>query len=150
MGVKPDKRRDDEMGAWGVGAFDNDDALDWLDEELSGAGASAVSGALTTVNETPISNYMELPEGAYGHAAAEAVAIAFGYPAENTDDTVRGHVNEHAEEIIAMGGVKIAASLALDRITSDNSELYELWTENDETGAQWSAAIADLQARLRK
>ncbi len=138
------------MGAWGVGAFEDDAAMDWLDEELSGAGASAVSGALTAVNEIPVSDFLEYTDGVNGRAAAEAVAIAFGYPTETTDDAARGHVNEHAEEIIAMDGVKVAATLALDRITSDNSEIHELWTENDETGADWSAAIADLQARLRK
>ncbi len=138
------------MGAWGVGAFEDDTALDWLDEELAGAGASAVSGALTAVNETLVSDYLEYDDGVHGRAAAETVAIAFGYPAENMDDNVRGQANEHAEAIVALEGVKAAASLALDRITGDNSEIHELWTENDETGAEWLAAIADLQARLRK
>lgn len=138
------------MGAWGVEAFEDDTAMDWLDQELASKGASAVSAALTAVNEAVVSDYLDYDDGVNGRAAAEAVAISFGYPTENTDDTARGQVNEHAEAIIAMDGVKVAASLALDRITSDNSEIHELWTENDETGAEWSAAIADLQARLRK
>ena len=90
------------MGAWGVGAFEDDTAMDWLDEELAAAGASAVAGALTAVNETPASDYLEYTDGVNGRAAAETVAIAFGYPAENSDAAIRGQVNEHAEEIIAI------------------------------------------------
>lgn len=38
------------MGAWGYLPFENDDALDWLDE-LEAGGADVIRGALAKVDE---------------------------------------------------------------------------------------------------
>ena len=38
---------------------------------------------------------------------------------------------------------------ALDRVSGDNSELYELWVEDAED-PEWSASIAELRQRLER
>ncbi|MFJ5695976.1 DUF4259 domain-containing protein [Arthrobacter sp. NPDC093125] len=45
------------MGAWGFQAFENDDALDWL-EELEAGGAEVVRHGLNAVTD----GYIEAPE----------------------------------------------------------------------------------------
>lgn len=57
------------MGAWGYLPFENDDALDWLDE-LEAGGADVVRSALTKADE----GYIETPEGSVAVAAADPTA----------------------------------------------------------------------------
>jgi hypothetical protein len=63
------------MGAWGFQAFENDDALDWL-EELEVGGAEVVRQGLNAVAD----GYIEAPDGSVAVAAAEITAAAQGIP----------------------------------------------------------------------
>ncbi|MEM1119180.1 MAG: DUF4259 domain-containing protein [Bacteroidota bacterium] len=40
------------------------------------------------------------------------------------------------------------AVLALQKVLSDNSELNELWSENDELYPKWKSTLKDLMDRL--
>jgi hypothetical protein len=55
-----------KMGAWGAGAFDNDDALDWL-SELGDSPDFALGRAALDVTAL---EYLEAPEGSAALAAA--------------------------------------------------------------------------------
>jgi hypothetical protein len=72
------------MGAWGAGAFDNDDALDWL-SELVDSPDFALGRAVLDVTAL---EYLEAPEGSAALAAAEVVAAARGHPAALLPDEV--------------------------------------------------------------
>jgi hypothetical protein len=61
------------MGAWGYLAFENDDALDWL-EELETGGADVVRQALAKAGD----RYVEAPDGATAIAAAEVTSASQG------------------------------------------------------------------------
>ncbi|SFN43433.1 protein of unknown function [Formivibrio citricus] len=63
-----------QAGAWGEGAFDNDDALDWVAQCTRSKDITPVSRALQAVLST---EYIEAPEGSAAIAAAEVVASAF-------------------------------------------------------------------------
>ncbi|HET6764055.1 MAG TPA: DUF4259 domain-containing protein [Longimicrobiaceae bacterium] len=130
------------MGAWGAGAFDNDDALDWLDDLLDGDGAELLRDALSAAAEAD--GYLEAPDAASALAAAEVVAALAGRPSSALPDEAAGWVRAQS------GGAKPwmldFARRALERVARD-SELRELWLESGDAG-EWEATLVDLRERL--
>lgn len=129
------------MGAWGVGAFDNDTALDWLDT-LQRLGDEALLIAFQTIAEED--ERVEVEQARIALAAAEAVAAARGHGAPDLP-------GELAEWVDARGS-SVDASLvaqATDAVTRirDASDLADMWEEQD-SGSEWNAKIADLLERL--
>lgn len=126
------------MGAWGAGTFDNDDALDWLDDLVDGAG-----DAIRLALEATDAEQLEAPDASSALAAAEVVAAALGHPAAE----LPGEVSDWLEQ----NGTKSAAALAplarqaVERVRA-SSELKELWEETDPS--EWTAALDDLRKRL--
>jgi hypothetical protein len=126
------------MGAWGAGTFDNDDALDWLDDLVDGAD-DAIRDAL----EATDAEHIEGPDASSALAAAEVVAAALGHPAAD----LPGEVSDWLEANDAKSAAALAplALRAVDRVRQ-NSELKDLWEESDP--AEWNAAVDDLRKRL--
>jgi hypothetical protein len=60
------------MGAWGVLAFDNDDAADWAYDFAEADDLSLVESAFDTVAEAE--DYLEAPEASNALAACEVLA----------------------------------------------------------------------------
>lgn len=135
------------MGAWGVLAFDNDDANDWA-YDLEGADdLSLVESAFDTVEEAD--DYLEAPDASNALAACEVLARLNGKPGyknaytEKVDEWVAAHLQTPSPSLVSR------ANAAIDRILGENSELKELWAESDENSA-WLASVEDLRQRLRK
>lgn len=137
------------MGAWGVGIFEDDTALDWIEEEYSAAGVEAVRSALQDVIDLDSGDYIEADMGNAARAAAEIVALAFDAGAEDAGSDMAETLAEHAEQVAEYDDLPALALVALARITGEGSELQELWAEaGGETTAAWDNAMADLVARL--
>lgn len=134
------------MGAWGVGTFEDDTALDWIEEEYSAAGVEAVRSALQDVIDLEPGDTIELGLATAARAAAEIVALAFDAGGELGSD-VSETAAEHAEQVAEYDDLPALALVALARITGEASELAELWDESD-ASAEWENAVADLTARL--
>lgn len=126
------------MGAWGAGTFDNDDALDWLDDLVDGAD-DAIRDALESTGAEPL----EAPDASSALAAAEVVAAALGRPAAD----LPGEVSDWLQASDARSAAALAplARQAVERVRA-NSELKDLWEESDP--AKWTAAVDDLRKRL--
>jgi hypothetical protein len=128
------------MGAWGTGAFDNDDASDWV-YTLETDGIDAVDSALADALE---SDDLPQPLDTNAVAAAEVVAAALGRPAADLPETVATLAaglatrvrDEHLEQ----------ARTAAQKVLA-SSEIGELWAESDDD-AVWRAAMGDLITRL--
>ena len=129
------------MGAWGVGSFDNDTALDWLDT-LERLGTEALVIAFQTIAEE--AERIETEQARIAVAAAEAVAAARGHPAPELPGELGEWVGAHGREVDA-GLVRQAAGT----ITAirESSDLRDMWEEGD-SAAEWDAAVADLLERL--
>lgn len=128
------------MGAWGTGAFDNDDASDWVWELEDGADFTVVRSAL----DVDGSDYLEAPEGSVAIAAAEVVAALLGQPASGLPGNVQEWIAAHPG---AAGPEDAQAAIAaVDRVLADESELKELWAESSDEG--WGPGLADLRRRL--
>lgn len=137
------------MGAWGEGAFDNDDAADWaaqFDGADSEAGLRLIEDALRSAAQTGLDDYLESDIGAEAVAAAELVTGIVGQPPRTTP------YNETALRWAARVSPDVAQPLvglalrAIERVTGTGSELAELW---DEAGPSWRASMTDLASRLR-
>ena len=137
------------MGAWGTGAFDNDDAADW-DQEFEDAdqaiGLRLIADALGVAAAADGSDYLEAPEGSRAVAAAEAVVWVNGHASGEPA------YNQTARDWIARTGPSSDARLtdlarrAVRRVASENSELAELWDESETTSRR--SAIDELQGAL--
>ncbi len=81
------------MGAWGLGTFENDDAVEWLDELQASVDSAVLQSALV---ETGIGEeYLEAPEGAHILCAGEIIAALQGQSASDLPDEARDWVQKH-------------------------------------------------------
>jgi hypothetical protein len=135
------------MGAWGVLAFDNDDANDWAYDLEKADDLSLIESAFDTVNEAE--DYLGAPEASNALAACEVLARLNGKPGyknsytEKVDEWVAAHPQTPSAELLSR------ASAVIDRILGENSELKEMWADSDEND-DWLASVDDLRQRLLK
>jgi len=132
------------MGTWAVGAFDNDEAADFIDDLIEAPDWGVVVRTLDHVVRQ--AGYLEAPEGQMAVAAAAIVAASVGDAALILPD-------DRLELKAALGaapeGAVALARSALARIVAPASELDELWQEGDDHDA-WLTRIAALQSTLSK
>ncbi|MFJ6795045.1 DUF4259 domain-containing protein [Streptomyces sp. NPDC091268] len=130
------------MGTWDAGPFDNDAAADFcgdLDEAAPGDREGLVRSTLTHVVET--AGYLD------AHDADEAVAAAALVAAQCTGGDPADPVYGPDEPLPDLTGLRELAFDALARVTTEPSELMELWADSD--GATWRANVQSLQTVLR-
>ncbi len=132
------------MGAWSSGIFDNDEALDWLDELCTSDGTDLLGEAFASAT----TDYLEAPEGCRILCAGAALAVALGHEVKDAPDLLKiwaaGLFDEDIRALLP------DARAALARVLAEGSELKELWQEGD--GADypmWEAAVLSLQADLK-
>jgi hypothetical protein len=135
------------MGAWGVLAFDDDDANDWAYGLEKTDDLSLIESTLNTVEHAD--DYLEAPDASNALAACEVLARLNGNP---------GYKNSYTEKVdqwVASHPLKSSAQLrqraeaAIDRILGGNSELKDLWSDSDEND-EWLKSVEDLRQRLQK
>ena len=133
------------MGAWGVLAFDNDEANDWAYGFDEVSDLSLVDDAFHRI-EASAGRYLEQGDAAEALAACEVVARLRGRSGytnaytEKVDRWVAEHPITPSPELIARGNAVI------DRILGTDSELRELWEEAGD--GEWQAAVANLRTRM--
>jgi len=130
------------MGAWGSGAFENDDALDAVDALVDG------TFELDDLRAALDGGYIEAPEGSVALALVEVALAALGRidpPAALDEVDIRllsTQLDDEAYELILR---------AADRaVRPDGSELYELWEEaGEEELAEWRRGAVTSLEQLR-
>ena len=134
------------MGTWGTGSFQNDSASDWFYtvEEAVEPGlviASALDDALAEAG------YLELDFASAAIAGGELLASCAGQAADDLPDHIRWWVTDHSHQPHA---AEIEQAVhAVERVR-DESELRELWDEEQGPENSWLRAVDDLIARLRR
>lgn len=132
------------MGAWGIGSFENDDAVEWLDELQASADSSVLQ---TTLEETENGDeYLEAPEGIHILCAGEIIAALQGQSAPDLPDEARDWVQKH--ESLEVSTLIPIATRKIDQVLDDGSELRELWQENEADYPAWRETVSALKARL--
>lgn len=107
------------MGAFGFDVFENDDALDWVDEYKSGGGIRMIQDALNTALSE---DYLEIPEASTGLAAAEFLAILNMSPSEDLDSSYIRIAQ--SKKVLLTADLLAKARSAVTRIQT-NSELAD-------------------------
>jgi hypothetical protein len=131
------------MGAWSHNSFDNDDALDWVARLEGSDDTSAIVDALNGVTDDA-QPYIEAPQCSAAIAAAEVVAAMNGKGAGSLPPEVTQWLVGNPT---ADASLIAKARLAVDAVLTD-SELKELWEENEEDYPKWTALLDDLKRRL--
>jgi hypothetical protein len=125
------------MGAWDVGSFDNDAALDFADGIK---GIDDLPQAFAALGDTEA--IADADAASEAVAAADLVAAMMGRPAPD----MPAHL---AEMVAGFGPAKdelIAAAVAAVNHVRARSELAELWAEAEDE--DWKGEIDSLLARL--
>ena len=132
------------VGAWGTGNFENDDALDFA-AQIAGSddGADLLRSQLELAGAP---GTLDAPASEASLVAAEMVAAARGAPGPGLPPALARWVEKEAP---ALGEDDVRLALAAcDRVLAD-SELRELWAEDEQQLAEWNAAVTELVERLR-
>jgi Domain of unknown function (DUF4259) len=132
------------VGAWGTGSFQNDSASDWFYtvEEAVEPGLVISSALDDALAET---GYLELDSASAAIAAAELLASCAGQAPHDLPDHIRRWVMEHSHQPHA---AEIEPAVhAVARVRSE-SELRDLWEEEQGPKNSWLQAVDDLIARL--
>ena len=133
------------MGAWGVGAFDNDTACDWAYDLEKVGSLSVVSETLSRILDVG-NEYLDADDACVGLAACEVVARLKGNwgqrnpYTETVDRWVASHPGIPPDEIVRK------AVAVVERVVVPPSELLELWEEGDAT--EWRNSVENLRARV--
>ncbi len=139
------------MGAWGHGYFENDTAFDFMaDIEESNNPKQIIENALDTAIE---SDYLDSDEG-------DAVIIAAiyidryingtKYSSEDSDEPLDVDTFPDRNPNINLQDLKQKAIEALNKVINDESELNELWAENEEDYPDCRKGVEVLIQRLTR
>jgi hypothetical protein len=130
-------------GTWGSGSFENDDALDWVQQCAESKSPGVVASALQAALKP---GAIDATEGAIAVAAAEVVAASKGKPSKALPQALREWLSgQPKEEVSALAPIARKALMKVKEPKS--SELGQLWSESKDK--QWASLIDELQTRLQ-
>lgn len=131
------------MGAWSHEPFGNDTACDWAYELEEASDFSPIEQALDRVLDDG-SEYIDAPEAEEAIAAIEVIAKLLGVGTQSDSYTER--VDAWVQKINQRPSAELIqkAKNAISIILSENSELAELWEEDE----QWAQGISGLLAAI--
>lgn len=132
------------MGAWGVRSFENDDALDWINELQEADDASLIEKTLRDILDRG-DEYLEVPEASRAIAAAEIIAAANNTASPDLPEDAKQWISLH--QIESKGMLQLASRVI--HLIKTASELKDLWEESDYR-MEWSQVINDLEMRLKE
>ncbi len=137
------------MGAWGHEIFQDDAPYDYLDD-IAADPLAFFHAAIAAANE---SDYLEYDEG-------QAVLVAAAFMDNRLNQTHFPNDNEGSDGLDNVNnfyklrqGVEVKHLVpgmiaALAKVIDGQSELNELWEENEELYPQWKEQIEQLSTRL--
>ncbi|WP_276366047.1 DUF4259 domain-containing protein [Chryseolinea sp. H1M3-3] len=139
------------MGAWGYGHFEDDSALDFMaDIEESSHPKNVIKKAF---EQAIAADYIESDEGnavvvAAAYVDGQINGTKFSEEGQSVPLSIDTFVDRHRD--IDLSDLRKNAVLALNKVLGENSELKELWAENDEDFPRWTQGIQLLIKRLEK
>lgn len=133
-----------DVGVWGTGSFENDDAANFLDSARRDPDRSART-AIAAIERIPDSQLIELPEAGAAIAASELLAALNGRPMEEPPEGLGQMLSKMSDD----PELRRRASDALHRIL-ERSEFSDPtdWATLDDAQA-WRSEMMDLIERLK-
>ena len=135
------------MGAWGPGIFDDDAAYDFV--EIIQDTDDPIEIFKTSFETALEADYLEYDDAhAVTVSAAYMDAILNGTTYKSESEEGINSFRE-AKKDLPVQPLKPMAVSALEKVIGANSELNELWSQNEELYPSWQQNIRDLINRLR-
>ncbi|MGQ7856561.1 DUF4259 domain-containing protein [Pedobacter sp. WC2501] len=137
------------MGAWDCGIFDDDTAYDF-DGEIKN---DAREFFKSSFENAMLSEYLEYEEGFAALVSAAYIDNLMNgteYRNDNQELNDESNVNVFGilHKDLEVEDLKPIAIGALKKVINENSELNELWAENEELYPKWKQNILDIIHRL--
>lgn len=138
------------MGAWGYGHFEDDAALDFMQEIEE---ADDPKQAIVNAFDTAISSeYLEAYEGSAAIVGATYIDRQLNGTRYSTDPedeplAVDTFPDRHPGQDLSP--LRHQAVEALQQVLAGHSELNELWAENDADYPAWQQGVQQLMERLK-
>lgn len=142
------------MGAWNYQIFCNDDTCDAMcdimdSEDLCATLQEFLNGAIEASDD-----YIETDVAGYGLAACAVIDSIINDPAydilsDSDDSQYEEFFEKHKDKKQELDVLRSAAVKVLDIILGEESEMRELWEENEELYPLWENTILKLKERLK-
>jgi len=134
-----------KAGAWGVGSFDNDDALDFV---ASFENKPSLETVVVTLREVAnYQGYLEAPVSAYAIVAAEILAAMNDHSNPSLPDSIDMWSKIQSKPNIEHLQIALRA---LEKVRDfELSELAQLWSDNVKLLEKWEFQLTDLESRLQ-
>lgn len=130
------------MSVWGVGIFENDDALDWIYDLADSGSLAQVSTALDVIIRDK-DDFPELSDCRIALAAAEIIAAMHGDPSLDLPEEAEEWIGD---KILEDENLRAKAEESVT-IIMKNSELKDKW-EHSSSFESWQSKLQNLQKRL--
>jgi hypothetical protein len=134
------------MGAVGIGSFENDDALDWVDAFCDDPDIDTITAAFEAVVALGPGESVENTDCGAAIAAAEVVAALRGSPSPDLPEELERWIGENRSRVLVTEELAELARRALSRIRHD-SDMNDGWID-EPTRLQWRAHLNELETRL--
>jgi hypothetical protein len=133
------------VGAWGVGIFEDDSALDFVAELTEAKDPLGVMK--DAFSSASAAKYLEYEPG---HRVLVSAAVLdaglngtrYGGDLAELDDWVQRN------RALNLASLKVPAVTAVRRVLAEGSELKQLWAEHEKDYPTWRAGAESLASRL--
>jgi hypothetical protein len=134
------------MSVWDIGPFDNDLALDWVQDLQESNDLYYIEDTLDNVLDEGDS-VIPMPFACEALAAIDVLARLQGQPGEEAEDDVDAWVETVRKKFKRRADLVEKSLKVLDLVVSEKSELANEWAQTDEHVA-WRGMVAQLRARI--
>ena len=134
-------------GAWDVGPFENDEALDFVYDLTEYKSYRLLWGGMDSCMPGNRGGYLEAPDGSRAVAAAALVAANLTGDVSSVPEELHDWVSAKswAEDVKLVGTAKMCLDLVTD---AETSELAELWADAG-LYDEWVATIDEISSKLQ-
>ncbi|GAB2839592.1 hypothetical protein GCM10027277_03160 [Pseudoduganella ginsengisoli] len=134
------------MSVWDIGPFDNDLALDWVQDLQESNDLYYIEDTLNNVLEEG-ETFIPMPFACEALAAIDVLARLQGQPGDEAVDDVDAWVETLRKKFKRRADLVEKSLKALELIVSEKSELANEWAQTDEHVA-WRGMVEQLRARV--
>ena len=136
------------MGAWDYGIFDDDTAYDFIEEfKLSKNKFETMRSAFRIAQNADYVEYDECHAVTVYSAIMDSILNHTFY---RCDDQEGFDQLIFEKKDLPVGNLKKDAAAALEKVISKQSELSDLWSDNDQIYPKWKRNLQQLIDRLSK
>jgi hypothetical protein len=133
------------MGAWGTGIFDDDTAMDFLNELTDSKEPLKIMKR--ALEDARAVGYLEYDAGQSALVTAAIIdAISNGTQHAVGVEELDAFVVQHKN--VDVSSLRSLASAAVRQVLSEGSELRELWAENADDYPTWRENLESLASRF--